>query len=62
MLSKKDLSTVEAILARESELISKYETYLQQLKEPQIRSDIQSLLAQHKNQYNTMLGILEGSK
>lgn len=62
MLGKNDLNTLQAIISREGELITRYETYLQQIREPQIRSDIQSLLAQHRNQYNTMLSILEDKK
>lgn len=62
MLGKNDLNTLRAIIGRESELICRYEAYLRQIKEPQIRSDIQILLAQHRNQYNTALSILEDTK
>lgn len=62
MLGRNDLRTLEAILNREKDLILKYENCLHQLKEPQMRSDIQSLLAQHRNQYNTMLSILEDTR
>ncbi len=62
MLEKSDLSILQSVIARESELIEKYENYLQQIREPQLRSDVQSLLAQHRNQYNAMLGILEGGE
>ncbi len=62
MLEKNDLNILQSVIARESELIEKYENYLQQIREPQLRSDVQSLLAQHRNQYNAMLGILEGGE
>lgn len=62
MLEKSDLSILQSVIARESELIEKYENYLQQIREPQLRSDVQSLLVQHRNQYNAMLGILEGGE
>ncbi len=62
MLERNDLNILQSVIARESELIEKYENYLQQIREPQLRSDVQSLLAQHRNQYNAMLGILEGGE
>ncbi len=62
MLGKDDLDTLQNMISEENELINKYETYLQQIREPQLRSDIQNLLAQHRNRYNTMLNILEDTK
>ncbi len=62
MLSGEDLKSLEGAIGRQRDIIVKYEKYLEQITEPQIKSDIQGLLAQHRNLHNTMLKIMEGEQ
>ncbi len=55
MLDKENLKLLDKLLIREKAIISEYESYVTQLRDPQTQIDIQKLISQHKNHYSLLL-------
>lgn len=59
MISVKEMKCIKRLAETEKQLVNEYDLLYHEAKEPQLKSDLQSICASHKNHLSDLLKLLE---